>query len=624
MLKILVAIFFIWVVQILFLSQAAKSGFNGWDDWGLVFTYDAYKANNLSNFPAVAKFLGTPYIWSEAYNTGSLKDMFGLHQTTIKYVELVFKALASFSVAFLVFKLTKNKLFSFLAIFFFVIFPSTAGPLSHIIFIGAYLTIIFICFSVLFYIQSAKKPKKVLLSSFFFFLALLVCPSRAYLILPVPFFAELVRSVKPFKPLRLLKGLFIFYFPLFISQIFLLLNGDRPQSAFMPQLDLLSRFNQVASGNLYTLSLPFQAVSNLFIDLSFVEEILQSTQSLLLGFTIINLILLLLSLCLGLVVKSKKFISFAFRLMGLTILVEVIFYLFGRLSLHNGQISYVSVIKWLGAYSQSLNPSIFAASLGGFYFVLGLLLTWEWWKHQRDNKVLKVIFFAWLWSISSEVILYLTSHWYDMTSTSIDRYIITCSLGAVVFTAGIFTLCIQSALKIKNFNLKLLSFSLMGAFIILTVWKNYQLLNQFYYTWNEDQGYSADWQDTMYQRFLNKFGKDNLTKSIFLYIDSSQEEAAFNQGSFVSPARFRFFYDNNGKLIRDNCKAVTTDIKVLKNSFTIQDGEKGFTLESICVKPIVEYEMRTNFYPLSNFYAYRMKGKDFLDIKNEIISQLPF
>lgn len=483
------------------------------------------------------------------------------------------------------------------------------------------------CFYVLSYIKAIKKPKWILLSASSFLLALLVCPSRAYLIVPVPFFVELAFLIKLFKPLTFIKKTLIFYFPLLIFQALLFLNGDRLHPAFMPQLDILSRLQQVAYGNLYTLSLPFQAVSTLFIDLSFVREILGKGELLfpfinkdLNGFIVINIILLILSFGLGAVIKSKKFISFTFRIMSLTILLEAIFYIFGRLSLHDGQIIYISVIKWLGSYSQDLNPSIFQASFGSFYFILGLLLCWEWWKHQRSNKILKVVSFAWIWSISSEVILYLTSHW--MPNSSIDRYIITISFGAVIFTAGIFTLCLQAIPRIKKFGLKLSASLLIGIFIILIGWKNYQLLDHFFYTWNENLGNSANWQDTMYRKFLSKFGEDNLAKSIILYIDFEQNpvEVGFNQGSFVGPARFRLFYNRNGKLIRDNCKSVTSDIDALKESLVIQNGEEGFLIDSICINSVLSYQKE--FYPLSNFYAYRMEDKEFINIREKVLDRI--
>lgn len=615
--KILAIIFLVWIAQTLFLNQAARSGFDGWDDWGMVITYDAFNGNDLRSFPAIARFYGSPYLWSESYNIGIIKNIFGLHQATLRLLELLAKSIAALSVGYMVFKLTKDKLFSLLVIFFFAIFASTAGPLDHIIFIGAYGTIIFMCFYVLSYIQAMKKPKWILLSLFSFLLAILVSPSRAYLIVPVPFLVELAFLIRSFKILTFIRKTLIFYFPLLIFQALLYLNGDRLHPAFMPQLDMLSRFQQITSGTLYTLSLPFQEISNLFIDISFIREILQNKgESLLYGFTVINLILFILSICLGLVLKGKKYISFTFKLMSLTIMLEIIFYLFGLFSLRNGQVSYISAIKWLAPYSQELSPSIFQASLGGFYFILGVLIGWEWWKNQRKNIFLKVIFFAWLWSIFSEFLLYLTSHSYGMASGSADRYIITCSLGAVIFIAGVFVICIQYIAKMEKLHLKLFLFSLVGIFLLLIAWKNYDFLDQYYYKVNENHGSSAYWQDAMYLRFLSKFGEENLAKSIILYISFKEKP-----GSFVNPARFRLFYNKNGKLIRDNCKSVTSDIDVLKNSYVVQKDEEGFLIDSICINSS-SLSYQKEFYPFSNFYAYRIEDGEFFNIRDDIIKKV--
>lgn len=619
-LKIIIMVLLVWVAQTLFLNQAAKTGFNGWDDWGLVTTYDAFNGNDLRSFPAIARFYGSPYLWSEAYNIGIIKNIFGLNQTTLRLFELFVKSLAALSIGYLVFKLSKNKLFYFFTTFFFIIFASTAGPLVSIIFIGAYVTIILISFYILSYIKSIKKQKWIWLSSLFFFGAILVCPSRAYLIVPVPFFIELFFLVRTSNFLNFLKRAFILYLPLIILQTFLLLNGDRAHPAFMPQMDIQSRFQQVLSGNLYTLSLPCQAISSLFIDVSYIQVILQNREELLLyGFILINIVLVILSFCFGLLFKGKKFVLFACQLIGLTVFLELIFFWFGHLSLHDGKISYASVIETVRPYTQNLNPSIFQASLGGFYFVLGLLIGREWWKQQRNN-LLKIIFFAWLWSVFSELLLYLTSHWYDMINYSFDRYIITCSIGVVVFFAGIFVLCIQVISKIKNIGLRLFLFFLIGIFSLLIGWENYHLLDQYYYNVNENLGSSVYWQDTLYLRFLNKFGKDNLKKSSLLFLDSNQQESAFNVGSFIGPARFRLFYSNNGNLIRGNCKAVVSDLNILKKSYVILNGEKGFLVDSICVDSSLYSQIK--FYPLSDFYAYKIQNKEFIETTSEVLNQI--
>ena len=128
----------------------------------------------------------------------------------------------------------------------------------------------------------------------------------------------------------------------------------------------------------------------------------------------------------------------------------------------------------------------------------------------------------------------------------------------------------------------------------------------------------------MYQRFLTKLGIENLKKPIFLYIDpkSKSETGRFLGGSFYGPLGFRIFYDENGSLIRDNCKVVTNDIKMLEKSYVVQNGEKGFKYATSCIDIEKSTEGRIVFYPLTSFYAYRMENKDFIDIEDEILDQL--
>lgn len=617
--KISLVIFLVYIAQVLFLYQASRTGFNGWDDWGQLFYYDAHNARDLRNLPFIMRDTGTPYIWTEAYNIGLFKDIFGLHQGTLKLVQLLFKSFAALSVSFLTYKLTKDKIFAFLALFFFVTFPSTAGVLSHIIFIGGYLTIVFMCFSILYYIYSIKQSKKILISALFFFLALLVCPPRAYLILPVPLIIELVRLKKTFKPLTFLRRLFIFYFPLIFLQ-------SRP-GTFIPHLEMLAHFKQVISGNLYSLSFPFQSVSALFIDKSTLNEILQMAGSNLAvpypdlnGFFVVNSALFVLSIFFGRLIKGKNHLYFTLKLILLTFTLEGAFLLFGYLSASNGKVTFINYTVGT-SYSQTLSSSIYQASIGGFYVILGLILSLEWWFNQRNNKKIAVILAAWFWSISSEFLLYFTNHWYTMVDQSFDRYIIVSSIGAVIFAAGILSLSFESLIKIKKLNLKLLAFSLIGLFILLTAWKNYELLDRFYFNWNEEQGWGAYWQDTMQQRFLNKIGKENLKYPMLLYIDHNTSQA-FNEGSFIYPSRFRLFYDEKGKLIRDNCKTIIGEIKTLKNAYVIQNGEKGFLADSICVNPIRTFNTTPAFYLLSNFYAYKIQDKEFIDIKDKVLNEL--
>lgn len=618
-LKIILLVIFVWIAQVLFLYQASKSGFNGWDDWGQLFYYEVYNARDLRNLPFIINETGTPYMWTEEYNIGPLKDIFGLNQKVIKLVELLFKSLAALSIALLAYKFTKDRLLAIFVVFFFIIFPSTAGVLSHIIFAGAYLTLIFICAFIVFYFQSLKNPKKIVLASLFFFLALLVCPPRAYLILPVPFLIELYRLRKGFNFFRFLRGMIIFYSPLIFLQ-------SRPGS-FIPHLELVAHIKQIISGNLYSLSFPFQAISALFLDKSILNDVLKSVGSNiaspypdLRGIVLINFILIILSLFFGFTINGSKLQIFAKRLFGLTVLIEVIFLILGFISSTDGKVTYINYTVG-NTYTQTLGASIYQAFFGAFYTILGLLIALEWWFRRRGNKILAIILVAWIWSVFSEVLLYFTNHWYYMTDQSYDRYIIVSSMGAVVFIAGVFSLFFKELKKIKDLRIKYISLFLIIAFTIFLSWKNYKLMGEFYHNWNEEQGWGSYWQDKMHQRFLHILGKENLNKSILIYIDDNTSNA-FNEGSFIYTARFRLFYDLNDRIIRDNCKGVISNIDTLKKAYTVQNGEKGFLADSICVNPVISFQMKPVFYPLNDFYAYKIENKNFIKIKDEITLKL--
>lgn len=602
--------------QILFLSQAARTGFNGWDDWGLAVTYDAFHGNNPGSFLAIAKFYGSPYLWSEAYNIGIIKNVFGLNQTVLVVFEIFVKSLAGLSVGYLVLRLTRDKIYAGFAVFLFCIFASTAGPLDHVIFIGAYGMIIFGCLATLDYV-STEKRFHLIFSSLWFFIAILLCPSRAYLIVPVPLLVELYYLLKTFNIKRFIMSLAIFYFPLVVLQGIMLLNGDQPHQAFMPQLDVLSRIEQVSSGNLYSLTLPFQAISSLFIDVSFVQEILGNSGSILFGFIKVNLILFCFSIIFGWIIREKSPLWFGIKLTGITILIEAIFYWFGLVSGVNGQVSYLSSIKFVDPYSQNLVPSIFQASFGVYYVVLGVLMWLRWRQDQRKNRVLGIALIGWGWSVFSEILIYLTSHWYGMLDSSIDRYIIACSAGAVVFIGGIFTLAIRAINRLEKPSSKTLLYSLIGMLVLLIAWKNYTLLDRFFYTINEVMGGGSYWQDMMYDRFVDEFGENNLKKPILLYVDS---DSNFDHGSFIYPARFRLFYNKNGDLVEGVCRAVTTDVKELQKGYAITNSETGFVIDSICTNSGLTYEKV--FYPLADFYAYKIENKNFIDIRQTTLEEI--
>lgn len=200
-------------------------------------------------------------------------------------------------------------------------------------------------------------------------------------------------------------------------------------------------------------------------------------------------------------------------------------------------------------------------------------------------------------------------------------YTFISSIGAVVFIAGIFTLSFKGLGKIKNLHLRLFSISYFVEFFMVA-YQDYKYLNRYYSDFNNHYGDSARQvsafnQNIMYQHFLIKFGRENLKKPAILYLDS--KGIIFNQSSFTEPIIYRIFYDENTNLIRNNCKVVTSDIKILEKAYTVYNGEKGFLYDTPCVGEL-GLKPQTVFYPLTSFYAYKIQNKEFIDIKDEILS----
>lgn len=619
-------ILIIWVIHIFYFPHIVNWAMMG-DDWRWLFYFDTHNANQIGNFFTIKYDLGAAPPVQQLYYMGILRNIFGLNQIAFQYTQLLFKSLAAFSAAFLVFKLTKNKIFAFFVVFFFIVFPSTAG--SFWVISGSnYLIVAFMSFSIYFYLQSVKQRQKILLAALFFFLALASGPARAYLVAPVPFIVELVRLKKEFRPFIFLRRLLIFYF---LPFVFLRSTGDQYQLNAM--VGVFTRIKQLSSGNYYTLSLPFQIFSALFIDQSVLKEIagigktvLSFVNPELAGFIIINTVLFIASIFLGFVIKGReKITAFVVKIMFWTIVLEAVFYVLAVLHSSTGTISFVDVEG--NIYSRlDLNPTIFQASIGGYIFILGLLLALEWWKSQRESKVLMVASFSWIWSVFSILLLYSTKDWWSMIEFSNDRYFFSSSLGAVIFTAAIFALSFK-ALE-KKLGFKILGFLLFGIFVILIAYKEYKVSDYLYHSFTQRYGgETSEWQEIMYQRFINKFGKENLKKPVLLFIDDG-DNVKFNAESFVNPIRWRLFYDEKGNLIRgnniDNCKAEVTGMENIKKSYTTYQGKKGFVYDyTICVNPVFSTNGKANlFYPLSNFYAYRMVNKEFVDIKDEILAKL--
>lgn len=603
----------VWSLQTLFLYEVINNGIAG-DDLEWLFYFHAYRGDLISQFPFIWNER-TIYIVQQIYYMGIIQGIFGfLNLPSVQLIHLFFKALAALSLSFLIFKLLKDKIFAFLTVFFFIISPSTAGIFEVIIQGTSYLSISFICLFILFYIQSFKdnKKKKILLASFFFFLALVLCPPRSFPIILIPIFVELVRLRKEFKPFVFLRRLLIFYlipYILFAGQAKHVTGGSWGVHVY-----------DFTAGNYYSITHPFQVISSLFIDRSLLGYIFPIWNNVNLNVVLIlQLFLLPLSLFLGLIIKIRNIRNFLIKITLLTFLLQGLFYLLGIHS-HNLPPGY-AIIQQV-----NFNASSFIqASIGGYFVLFGLFLVCEWWWNKRNNKIMMVLSLAWFWTLICLILIWFSAGGVQMTDQNDRRYVLPISLGSIVFTAGIFTLTIEEILKIRKLIIKMPAYFLLGMILFIVTFANYKFLNGYFYEKNQKTGSDSGWQKIMFQRFLDKFGQVNLHKDALIYLDYSKADAIDKEFYKNSVGIFyKLIYFDNGYLVRGHCKAVVSDLQVLKKSYKIINGEKGFMIDSpptLCVNPVIGQDSRANYFSLDNFYAYSLQNKEFIDIKEGIVNK---
>lgn len=602
--KIILIILLAWVAQTLFLHEVLNNGIHG-DDLNALFWFHAFRGDLPSQFPFLWNDK-TIFILQQIYYMGLLQGIFGfMNFPPVQLTHLFFKTLAGLSLSLLIYKLVKDKTFAVLTVFFFLVSLSTTGTFIALAQGTAYLAMASTAIFALFYYQSFKQPSKILPASLFFFLALIISPPRTFPIIVIPFIVELIRLKNKFRPFVFLGRLFIFYF-----LPYKLLSKD---SGHVTGRSWFVHLQDFTSGNYYSISYPFQVISSLFIDKSFLKYIFFPRSTLdLYAILIQQLLLLPLSILLGLIVKFKKPFNFLIKITLSTLLLRILFFVFG---------TYSHDLPFDGGIIQQVNfnkISFSQASFGGYFVIFGILLVFEWWKNQRNDKVMMVLSGAWFWILVSLMIVWFSAGGVDMIGSD-RRYVLPISLGSTIFSAGIFTLLI------KKMVLKVSSFFLLGIIIFMITFVNYNFLNNYFWERNQQDGSDSGWQREMFQRFLEKFGQANLYKDALIYLDyskSNDQDREFYKNS-VGNFYILVFFDK-GYLTRDNCKAVIYDKQVLKKTYKIINGRKGFLVDyppTLCVKPVIGYDGKTTFYPMDNFYAYSLQNREFIDIKESILNE---
>ncbi len=236
---------------------------------------------------------------------------------------------------------------------------------------------------------------------------------------------------------------------------------------------------------------------------------------------------------------------------------------------------------------------------------------------------------------------------------AIHRYFVMPSLGASLSVTALLVLFYDKAKQFRTEGFKLVSVLL----IIILVYQLYQFSSKEvskYYNNLLSIGSGAKEQQFMQGGLVNKIrGSFNETnpEPILIYFDGSTDPQNFRfyettlHYQCFGCLGFWFLILRNTNL--NGCVGVVYDLKELKNLVTIEDDREGFNSDGLCIEhkylavedmpnlwftrevdprasKVLVYEVgkrKVNYKP-ENFYAFRLKNRELIDIKHEVLQNL--
>ncbi len=606
------------ILQYYLLSNSLTLGFKP-DDWILYFTYKALGSNPLSNLPAVWAERGL-YTTYQVYYMGLLDSLFSLNYFAFHLSNLILKIVATLGLYPLILIIFKKRLLAVLTVILFSISPSAVGPLEFVVKGSDYLAIIFMeGFLLIYYLLISGKLsgwKYYFLLFIFFIFSFSSSPIRMFPLLVIPLLIEsflILKNLSRNTIKHSLKRLLVLYFP-FIAAFIFLSNVSLIGDAYAPARIL----KKVLEGNLYLILAPFSGIGYLFITNDYVGKIfgLISTDNFrdyltfILGGPTVILGLITILVSWSLIAKGK--LIFIILTSILNFLVQILFFF---ISTYHFRFSSLNVnYDFTNLYSVIFGGYILTVGVMAFLFSL---------KHEGSQNKLLASF--WVGSAFLFIFTFFTWAFAPLGTgfNSTSYYLVVASIGSSLMTA---TLLVAVYNKIKYSRIRslvnLVSLILILILILIFVTGSKEIRLRY-------SSLNRDGRGAWGQIILQKEARRVLTKykegdSALFYFDTSGIVGYgpfYSEGFLVSFPLFMLF--QRGKVI-DGCIGIIYEdnkMLVLKNSFQVQNGIKGFYYQTLCVKNGKMGVVNLFFTP-DNFYALKIKDKKLIDIKEIVLDKL--
>lgn len=584
------------------------------DDWSLRFHYKILGSSPFAKLSEVWQGRGA-YTTFFLYYIGLLENFLGFNYHLFQTANITFKALATLAIFPLVLILFKNRLLAFLTTILFGISYSSVGSLEFVVKGSDYIAIFWMCLFLITYYRMITKESInsfwLILSLIMIILTLTFSTIRLFPLLTIPILVEIYLLINN-QNLSYLKNMLIRMSVLYLPFAALMVYAPNSVLGFLQSP--FNIYSRVIEGNWHLILSPFSGMGYTFIasdnwsrifGLLSADDFKKYLYYLAGGPTVIfGLLTLMVAL-----IKSRKPISFFLNTFLLNLFLEIIIFFIA------------SHYKYLPLEQRMLyDPSnLYSALFGIYILVLGFACFVEW-LNKKDDKVLMAL---WIGPAFLFIFTFLTWAFAPIGTnfSSTSYYLVVSTLGSSLFV-GAFLIIIHNRIKqIKAYKLGKIFSPLIFLLIIPIFIMSYKEIHTFYDQMDRD-GRSSLAQMDIQSRFKLRIKDIDLSQANLFYFDPSEihTEGRFYTESFLSSFPFWMHFDGN-KLI-DGCLEVTyQDRDKLVRLIRVDEGKIGFLYRSLCVEN-GKSGYKEIFYKPENFYAFKLKNKDFIDIRKDLLKEL--
>lgn len=591
--------------QSLILKPHLEFGFSP-DDVRLISDFIALGSNPFLQFGKVWQDLGGPHIVNPLYYNGILFNFFGFDYQAYQVTALIFKILSVISFYLLIQIIFKNHFLSFVSGLIYSFHYGSVGSMEMVARTQDYLVITGInIFLLLFYLISVGRLRNIfwlILSSLILFSAFFINPIRAYPILPFILLLALLiflRKISLSNFYQIVKNLACFFLP------FILFFGLQGSGGVFYGNTLVI-IEKVSVGNFQMLLSPFSSFGSLFLTgdilkpLSSPTWILNSFTGYFLGgpLIIFGVTTLVLSK-----VLSQRPLKFFLGVFITNFLLELLIFL----AIDHG----MNLPKQLRI---SHDPYTFVtpAILGGYIIVLTVFVFLEWTRNRQNiylslyllgtSFAMTFVWFTWIF------------HDFVHIPMGIYGYSTLPSMGISAAIASTLMLAYNKFYQHKGF-LKSFAPSVFLLLIPYFFFSNNQI--QKYLKDNIAYGNKASDQIFLKNKFWQFLKDDSSPCNNFFFLDTKGDLPNGYNYSFIMIDRFDRWYSLyspfNSKIPCPVALLVSNEEKLL-SSYTSSGGKEGFLYKY--------FNGGDNFFPVEDFYAFKLQNRDITDIKEEILKKI--